>query len=504
MFGRKIEYDTSAEPIVRVQAGKLRKRLAAFYAAQGRIDTIRIQIPVGAYVPSFRLRKARSRIAQEPRLKLLPMTGNIGSEVLSDFSPDGERIVFCWNGADEQHYSIYVKDIPSGALHRLTSGTSDDFSPVWSPDGNFIAFLRVSASRSAIMILRVDANAERRVLDMYPGRFEILGRQLAWHPDGKALVIAEKRSPQEPFSLYAQPLPRGELRRLSFPPTDSVGDSDPAFSADGSQLAFVRTSSVGVKDVHVLQVSEGTTKRITKDRSYVSGLAWSQDPGRIVFSSSRTGAPSLWTIGVRGREPKVLPGIGGDAVYPAVSRQGRRLTYTQMSLKNDIWRTSIDGSSGPSPLIRSTRHDINPQFSPDGSSIAFASNRHGSLEIWMCGSDGSNPIELTNFRAATGAGSPRWCPDGSQVIFDCRVNGKADVFEVSARGSSPKRITSGAGENVVPSWSRTGWIYFASNSGGDWQIWRMRYPKGEPVQITHNGGSILPRNRVHSCCWMLV
>ena len=44
------------------------------------------------------------------------------------------------------------------------------------------------------------------------------------------------------------------------------------------------------------------------------------------------------------------------------------------------------------------------------------------------------------------------------------------------------------GENVVPSWSRTGWIYFSSNRGGDWQIWRMRYPDGKALQVTQKGG----------------
>ena len=488
VFELRSEYDTSVDPIVRVQAGTLRKKLAAYYAAQGRADPIGIRVPRGVYVPTVNLRKTRSRAAQEPRLKVLPITGNIGSEAFSDSSPDGEKIVFCWNGPKEQHYGIYVKDISSGTLTRLTSSSADDLSPVWSPDGNVIAFLRVSARRSVILIIDADGSNEREVIDVYPVRFEILGRQLTWHPNSKALVISEKPTPQEPFSLYLQPLPRGNLQKLTSPPAASVGDSDPVLSSDGSALAFVRTSSVGIKDVYVMQRPEGTTKRVTRDSSYISGVAWSEGSTGLVFSSSRMGTPCLWSMRLTGREPQLLPGIGGDAVYPAISREGKRLTYTQMSINNDIWRASLDCSTAPCALIQSTRHDVSPQFSPDGNSIAFTSNRHGSLEIWTCRNDGSNPVELTKFRAPTGAGSPRWSPDGSQIIFDCRVNGKADIYAISAQGGSPARITPGAGENVVPSWSKTGWIYFASNRGGDWQIWRMRHPNGDAVQVTRDGG----------------
>ncbi len=128
-----------------------------------------------------------------------------------------------------------------------------------------------------------------------------------------------------------------------------------------------------------------------------------------------------------------------------------------------------------------------PQFSPDGSKIAFESTRTGAYEVWMCRSDGTGFVQLTYFNSS--AGTPRWSPDGQQIAFDSRASGNADIFVVDSLGGSPRRLTSERSSDVVPSWSRDGrWIYFASDRSGDWQVWKMP-STGEPaVQVTRHGG----------------
>src|SRR5690348_9607649 len=79
-------------------------------------------------------------------------------------------------------------------------------------------------------------------------------------------------------------------------------------------------------------------------------------------------------------------------------------------------RSPLDGSSVRT-LISSTRDDVNPQFSPDGSRIAFVSTRSGHPEIWACNSDGSKAVQLTSFGGAA-VNDPRWSPDGERIAFD--------------------------------------------------------------------------------------
>lgn len=148
------------------------------------------------------------------------------------------------------------------------------------------------------------------------------------------------------------------------------------------------------------------------------------------------------------------------------------------------------GSKPPTKLIASTWEDGEQQFSPDGMRIVFTSDRSGSgvSEIWLCDSDGSNTVQLTNFGGPM-AGTPRWSPDGRQIAFDCNAPGHEEIYAVSVEGGPPRRLTTEKSNNAVPSWSRDGqWIYFASDRTGNWQVWKMPAGGGPAVQVTKKGG----------------
>jgi Tol biopolymer transport system component len=128
-----------------------------------------------------------------------------------------------------------------------------------------------------------------------------------------------------------------------------------------------------------------------------------------------------------------------------------------------------------------------PQFSPDGSKIAFESTRSGAYEVWMCRSDGGGLNQVTHFNSVTG--TPRWSPDGQQIAFDSRAAGNTDIFVVDSQGGSPRRFTREPSSEVAPSWSRYGrWVYFASDRTGRWEVWKMPSTGGPAVQLTHQGG----------------
>jgi len=170
--------------------------------------------------------------------------------------------------------------------------------------------------------------------------------------------------------------------------------------------------------------------------------------------------------------------------------RGNRLAYVRQVANLNIWRRKLNSllSAGPpEKFISSTRFESGPQFSPDGSRIAFESTRSGAYEIWMCRSDGSGLVQLTHFNSHTG--TPRWSPDGKQIAFDSRAAGNADIYVIDSEGGSPRRLTSEPSGEVTPSWSRDGrWLYFASERTGDWQVWKMSSTGGPATQMTRHGG----------------
>jgi len=184
--------------------------------------------------------------------------------------------------------------------------------------------------------------------------------------------------------------------------------------------------------------------------------------------------------------------VGQSISSLTISRQGNRLAYTQETSDANIWRMELLGSmvqsNSMTRLISSTRLDFMPQYSPEGKRIVFQSDRSGSSELWVCDSEGKNPVQLTTFGGPL-TGTPRWSPDGQRIAFDSRLEGNADIYVISAEGGKPHRLTTETSEDIVPSWSRDGkWIYFCSNRSGNLQVWKMPVEGGEAVQMTKQDG----------------
>jgi Tol biopolymer transport system component len=147
------------------------------------------------------------------------------------------------------------------------------------------------------------------------------------------------------------------------------------------------------------------------------------------------------------------------------------------------------GEGAPTRWISSSRWDAQPDYSPAGDRIAFASDRSGTVEIWVSQADGTNPVQLTSF-GGPACVAPGWSPDGKYLAFTSRPSGNVDVYVVSAQGGASRRLTHHPGEDHTPKWTRDGqWIYFCSNRTGRSELWKTRSDgSGGEVQITRNGG----------------
>ena len=486
--GQTAPADGSAVSLMRVGPVKRRSTEVLAWVLFGAVS-VALVVLAGVYFRVFG--------PAPPTLKTVPLTSYAGEQITPAFSPDGKQVAFAWwDGEKAQNHDIYVKLVDAGTPLRLTSSPRDEYAPAWSPDGRYIAFCRDVSDRSEIWMVPALGGVERKLGEVIKGPAGPGGPgcALSWSPDGKSIAIVDRTPPRGMSGIFLLSMASGEKRKLTSPPDGYLGDFTPVFSPDGRAVAFFRiVNDSGSGDLYVLPVAQGgpqgAPRRVTFDEHDITGLDWTEDGRNLVFSSNRSGRSSLWMISAAGGMPRRVPVTGENTSALSVSRTGNRLAYQRNVVQISIWRIPGPNSAGkgspPVKFITSKQVDTSPKYSPDGRSILFHSTRSGDLEIWVCDSEGHNPVQLTS----SGGGCTRWSPDSRWIAFNVTKEGNEDLYVISVEGARVRRLTTEASNETRPSWSKDGrWLYFGSDRTGKFQIWKMPIQGGAAVQVTKRGG----------------
>lgn len=434
----------------------------------------------------------------------VPLMSEAGAQLCSSFAPDGERVAFSWDGEKEDNFDIYVKQIGGGTPLRLTSDLRPDMSPAWSPDGRSIAFMRFSPDNTGEVLLISSAarGSERQLAKVtapYPDYRNL--KLLAWSPNGRWLVVLDVRGIQAGSGLSLLSMETGEKRKLTVPPA-GYDDLEPAFSPDGTRLAFVRRASRFAGDVYMVEMSKamqvrGEPKRLTFDHRPNGSPVWMPNGQALLFTRyDLPGRPSLWKMTLS-NPPRLepVPISADNASALALSPRGDRLLYASQMNNANLWAVDLPvaGSSRrgiaiPRPWSASSQEDLTPSFSPDGRQVAFQSTRSGWDEIWVADRDGSHPHQLIELRGSV-AGFPHWSPDGKKIVFHSRQQSYARLFLLDLSAGRPTPLSYQAIDDYQPSWSHDGkWIYFGSLRSGEHEVWKVSAEGGPIMQVTRHGG----------------
>jgi TolB protein len=176
------------------------------------------------------------------------------------WSPDGKRFTF--EGKRDTHSAVYTINIDGSNLTQLTPDGVNNFHPVWSPDGQQIAYIS-DDSGWKIYLMRVDGSGKHRVLDMD------VYQNLAWSPDGKQLGFA---APAGGFdsAIFVVNTDGTNLRQLT---TGGGVNGNPSWSPDGKHIAF--SSSRRIPGQIFIMNSDGSNPvQLTHDDATAGGPSW--------------------------------------------------------------------------------------------------------------------------------------------------------------------------------------------------------------------------------------
>ena len=408
-------------------------------------------------------------------------------------SPNGERVVFCVE--HEGEYGIYTALVGGENSVRLTTHAEDAW-PAWSPDGRQIAFYRFSGETLGIYTLPALGGTEHRIYEGPANTWPYAG--LSWSPDGEIIAFTEHSKDKIHSRISLLSLGDFSTRPLTFPDKD-YQDIYPTYSPDGSHIAFQRASISGAasSDIYIVPAIGGDPKAVTSDHRDKGGLAWTADGREIVFSYwlDPVESGSLWRVPASGGTATAIAGIGAGAEYVSIAKQGRRLVYQHVFTRQNIWRLDLRDTkhrrSPPVLLVSEQAHKMRPHFSPDGTRIAFESDRLGYWEIWRCDASGSGCAQLTSLHGL--AGAPQWSPDGRYIAFEFHPADLGEIYLLDVATGHARLLPTNSGwYNLAPSWSRDGkWLYFGSTREAAplrFQLWKVPIAGGPPVQVTKKGG----------------
>src|SRR5882672_7932040 len=326
------------------------------------------------------------------------------------WSPDGQRIAFASDrpsttlgtgpstplgagpstplGTGSGSYDIWVLTLATGEVKQVTADPSNEFHPSWRSGSTEIAFVSDRREKPGVYAVNAAASgsiAAERLVAASEGA--VAGPAFA--PDGSAVA----------FTVLG-----GGRTRLM------VGDRNIA-DADEDVFPF-RPQWVSPQEL--LYTADGKIKR----RPAAGGAARIVEFTADVSFTRPAFTPKRKRFDLSGPQP-----VGG-IVHPVVSPDGTQVAFAAVG---DLWVMPVGGS--PRRLTHDVFLETDPAWSPDGKSLAYSSDRGGSMNIWVRDLHSGADRLLT--RGAAAAMQAAWSPDGSRIAFS-DPEGQIQVVDVTS------------------------------------------------------------------------
>ena len=340
------------------------------------------------------------------------LTSRSGFLSRPQWSADGSRlaaVVLLEDGSRELQILTLATRESERVQLQARSGNPADLS--WSPNERFVAYVDAvdtTAEVTQVWVTRLDDEAAFPITDGTSQDWSP-----SWSPDSRRIFFVSNR--QGSRDLWQQRIgtdgsPQGEPERI----TTGIGMRAATISPDGSKLAYTlgRGIASNVWRIPVLSDRAATwsdAEQLTFDEAFVEFIDVSPDGQQLVMSSDRSGNQDLWTLSTSDREMRQLTDNAAPDWRPSWSSDGNELTfYSYRSGNRDVWLMGLDGSA-PRQVTRHEGPDLHPSWSPDGTQIVFASVRSESFQVFVVPRDGGQPRLLAEH---PGDNLPDWSPDG--------------------------------------------------------------------------------------------
>ncbi len=395
----------------------------------------------------------RSEPAGPVPVRVNKLTDLEGREMFPSLSPDGRSFVY--SKSVDGDSDVYLQAVGGGDPVNLTAAsTAHDIMPAFSPDGRRIAF-RSERDGGGIFVIAAFGGPAKRVSP--------IGFNPAWSPDGRKLAVATEKM-QDPArknvgsQIWQIDLQTGQRKLLS--KDDGV---QPSWSPNGHRIAYWGVpTGTGKRVLWTVPAEGGEPSVAVEDGALNWNPAWSPDGKYLYYSSNRSGSMNFWRVPIdeaTGKvlgEPQSISTPSASSGFLSLSKTGTVFAYSTDDSRANIEKLSLDPvgltvAETRVPITHGSRVVGACHVSPDGERIVFQSS-HPREDLYIVRSDGSGMKQLT--RDDHKDRLPRWSPDGSRIAFYSNRSGRYEIWLVDPDGGNLKQLTHTSGPPTLnPVWS---------------------------------------------------
>lgn len=276
---------------------------------------------------------------------------------------------------------------------------------------------------------------------------------------------------------------------------DLVGRLTGEKGVASSRIVFVREVSHNVKEIFQVDRDGAGLVQLTRHGSLTLAPSVAPD-GRLAYVTYKGGPPEIWGQRKENGPHERLYPVGGSGLQvssPVWSPDGKRLAFVQMDRRGNSDIMVLDlGTLRARRLTDSNGINTEPSWNPNGTQLAFTSDREGEPQVFLMQDDGSNLRRLTaegHYNA-----SPAWSPNGAMVAYVSRFEGKFDLFVYKLGEGKAYQITTGVSTSESPAWSPDERrLVFTSNRFGSSQLFTTDLSGRQIVRLTELAGCQSPR-----------